>query len=426
MLAGGPSDSRFASAVKKEDRKNSAEPTRRIHNDHASSMSDGAPERDSVIQLERKSVMGRSPTEAEMSRAFSKKRPALGYWDNRGIAEPIRLLLHYVGVEFDDVRFDVGPPPAYDKSDWLLVKDHLGLSAPNLPYWIEPGGLRLTQSHAITLYLAQKHGVDGESAAVRGRAIMAHECVRDCVSAFMAVTYCNAPGYCDAAEDGVHAAGALQAARQSARFNAKRDAYLKEKLPTHLDTFTTMLRHGATGWVAGSAEPTYADLCLGEALDQHLIFTPHCLDAPAHEPLRAFMGRFRGLPAVAAYHQSERFKAEPLHNRYAHFHCGWLHSAEKYYTQRHYTPRSAGEAKKSRRRELCRDILALVLLLGVLGAMMAVGRTAIEFHELEEHVEQEAACAADLPMCNMTGCCCPSPANFVDAGGISLESASGI
>ena len=38
----------------------------------------------------------------------------------------------------------------------------------------------------------------------------------------------------------------------------------------------------------------------------------------------------------------------------------------------------------------------------------------------------EAACAADLPMCNMTGCCCPSPANFVDAGGISLESASGI
>ena len=189
MLAGGPSDSRFASAVKKEDRKNSAEPTRWIHNDHASSMSDGAPERDSVIQLERKSVMGRSPTEAEMSRAFSKKRPALGYWDNRGIAEPIRLLLHYVGVDFDDVRFDVGPPPAYDKSDWLLVKDHLGLSAPNLPYWIEPGGLRLTQSHAITLYLALKHGVDGESAAVRGRTIMAHECVRDCVSAFMAVTY---------------------------------------------------------------------------------------------------------------------------------------------------------------------------------------------------------------------------------------------
>ena len=121
MLAGGPSDSRFASAVKKEDRKNSAEPTR-IHNDHASSMSDGAPERDSVIQLERKSVMGRSPTEAEMSRAFSKKRPALGYWDNRGIAEPIRLLLHYVGVEFDDVRFDVGPPPAYDKSDSTSMK----------------------------------------------------------------------------------------------------------------------------------------------------------------------------------------------------------------------------------------------------------------------------------------------------------------
>ena len=332
--------------------------------------------------------MGRSPTEAEMSRAFSKKRPALGYWDNRDRrADPAA---QYVGVEFDDVRFDVARRRRTTSRTGSSSRTTRAVGA-EPAYWIEPGGVRLTQSHAITLYLAQKHGVDGESAAVRGRAVMAHECVRD-ASPPSWPSLLQRAGLLRRARGRRAAAGALQAARQSARFNAKRDAYLKEKLPTHLDTFTTMLRHGATGWVAGSAEPTYADLCLGEALDQHLIFDPHCLDAPAHEPLRAFMGRFRGLPAVAAYHQSERFKAEPLHNRYSHFHCGWLHSAEKYYTQRHYTPRSAGEAKKSRRRELCRDILGLlVLLLGVLGAMTAAGRTAIEFHELEEHVEQEAA-----------------------------------
>ena len=116
-----------------------------------------------MAAVSRQSTFGHLKQQQEQLQATSTAtKPALGYWDNRGIAEPIRLLLQYVGVEFDDVRFDVGPPPAYDKSDWLLVKDHLGLSAPNLPYWIEPGGLRLPQSHAITLYLALKHGVDGE------------------------------------------------------------------------------------------------------------------------------------------------------------------------------------------------------------------------------------------------------------------------
>ena len=30
--------------------------------------------------------------------------PVLGYWDLRGNTEPIRLALHYAGVEFNDKR----------------------------------------------------------------------------------------------------------------------------------------------------------------------------------------------------------------------------------------------------------------------------------------------------------------------------------
>ena len=42
-------------------------------------------------------------------------RPVLGYWNTRALAEPIRLLLHYAGVSFEDKRYELGAPPDYDK-----------------------------------------------------------------------------------------------------------------------------------------------------------------------------------------------------------------------------------------------------------------------------------------------------------------------
>ncbi len=35
--------------------------------------------------------------------------PTLGYWDIRGLAEPIRYLLKYAGVKFNDKRYEFGP-----------------------------------------------------------------------------------------------------------------------------------------------------------------------------------------------------------------------------------------------------------------------------------------------------------------------------
>jgi glutathione S-transferase len=44
--------------------------------------------------------------------------PTLAYWDIRGLAEPIRLLLIFTGTEFEDKRYFTGDAPTFDKSSW--------------------------------------------------------------------------------------------------------------------------------------------------------------------------------------------------------------------------------------------------------------------------------------------------------------------
>ena len=91
-------------------------------------------------------------------------KPILAYWDIRGLAEPIRAMLHYAGVEFTDKRYPYGPGTTWAERDtsirkyWYKEKFTLGLDFPNIPYWIE-GDLKLTQSLAIQKYLARKNGL---------------------------------------------------------------------------------------------------------------------------------------------------------------------------------------------------------------------------------------------------------------------------
>lgn len=46
--------------------------------------------------------------------------------------QPIRLLLAYAGVEYEDKRYNIGPAPEYDRSEWLADKFNLGLDFPNV------------------------------------------------------------------------------------------------------------------------------------------------------------------------------------------------------------------------------------------------------------------------------------------------------
>jgi hypothetical protein len=47
-------------------------------------------------------------------------------------AQPIRLLLEYTGMPWEDKRYPMGPAPDYDKSAWFKEKFTLGLDFPNV------------------------------------------------------------------------------------------------------------------------------------------------------------------------------------------------------------------------------------------------------------------------------------------------------
>jgi glutathione S-transferase len=68
--------------------------------------------------------------------------------------------LEYLAVPYTDVHYEQGDAPEYSRECWLSVKPTLGLDFPNLPYLID-GDLKITESHAMIRYIANKYGGDG-------------------------------------------------------------------------------------------------------------------------------------------------------------------------------------------------------------------------------------------------------------------------
>jgi len=75
----------------------------------------------------------------------------LHYFDLRGLGEPIRLLFHYVGEPFEDVRYSRESWPD-NKSKFLFGK---------MPV-LEVDGKPLSQSAAIARFIAEKNGLAGK------------------------------------------------------------------------------------------------------------------------------------------------------------------------------------------------------------------------------------------------------------------------
>ncbi|XP_042536233.1 glutathione S-transferase Mu 1-like isoform X2 [Dipodomys spectabilis] len=187
----------------------------------------------------------------------------LGYWDIRGLAHAIRLLLEYTDSSYEEKTYTMGDAPDYDRSQWLSEKFKLGLDFPNLPYLID-GAHKITQSKAILRYIARKHNLCGETEEEKIRVDILENQTWDFRVQFG--MFCYNPDF--------------------------------EKLkPEFLEGLADKMKHfsqflGKRPWFAGD-KITFVDFPAYDVLDMHRMFEPKCLDAFPN--LKDFMSRFEGL-----------------------------------------------------------------------------------------------------------------------------------
>ncbi|NWH70833.1 GSTM2 transferase, partial [Piaya cayana] len=204
----------------------------------------------------------------------------LGYWDIRGLAHAIRLLLEYTETPYQERRYRPGPAPDFDRSDWTNEKEKLGLDFPNLPYLID-GNTKLTQSNAILRYIARKHKMCGETEEEILRVDMLLNHIVDLCDRFAHLCY-------------------------SPDFEKLKPAYL-EQLPRKLRELSQFL--GSRPWFAGQ-KLTFVDFLAYDFLDMQRIFVPDCPELQGN--LGHFVQRFEALEKISAYMKSGRFIKTPI------------------------------------------------------------------------------------------------------------------
>ncbi|CAG2117361.1 unnamed protein product [Medioppia subpectinata] len=215
--------------------------------------------------------------------------PTLAYYKMRGLAQPMRLMLKYSDVKFNDKHYgnvDVDNVPEF-RADWMKVKFTLGLDFPNLPYYMD-GPIKVTQSNAIMRYLARKHGLVATDETGLVRQDMAEQQLVD-------IRYQFILGLVFATD-----------------FETVKVKYLAETLPKLLDELSRFL--GTRQWFTGN-EVNYVDFLAYEVLDWFRLFSPETVNK--YQNLVQFLTRFESLPAIKAYMKSPEFISWPLLGGYA-------------------------------------------------------------------------------------------------------------
>ncbi|XP_062396418.1 glutathione S-transferase Mu 1-like [Sardina pilchardus] len=209
----------------------------------------------------------------------------LAYWDMRGLAQPIRLLLEYTATKYEDKFYVCGEAPNYDKSCWLDIKFKLGMDFPNLPYLVD-GDRKIVQSNAIMRYIARKHNLCGETEDEKVRVDILENQAMDFRNEFVTLCY-------------------------NTEYEKMKPGYMK-KLPETLKLFSDFL--GDRKWFAGD-KIAFVDFIMYELLDQHRMFEPKCLDK--FKNLKEFLDHFEGLEKIAAYMKSSKFMKSPVNGKRA-------------------------------------------------------------------------------------------------------------
>jgi len=217
---------------------------------------------------------------------MSASTPILAYWDCRGLAAPIRLLLEYGGEGYENRTMQMSKP------DWLAYKTSLGFDFPNLPYYQE-GDLKLTQSMAIMRHVGRKFNLVGQTELESARADMITDQVMD---------------YKGCLTDLVYNAGFSEQLKQD-WVEGKGNFAARGSLHGRLTNLERFLVAGKGQWFAGKTL-TFADFFAWELIDQHRLLFKGCLDG--FQELKRFMAEFESLPNIAKYLGSPGYKAFPI------------------------------------------------------------------------------------------------------------------
>ncbi|KAM7538883.1 hypothetical protein Aperf_G00000056726 [Anoplocephala perfoliata] len=201
--------------------------------------------------------------------------PILGYWSIRGISEQIRLLLHYLGVEYKEQFYHFGPQ--FSREEWLAEKFNVGLDFPNLPYYID-GDFKLTQSAAIIEYIADQHDMLPACKKRRAELHMLHNDIMDFRVNVQKMVYFSPS-------------------------DDEKKEFLKAILPDKLKQYENYL--GANQWLTGD-KINYPDFNLCEILEQVKKLEATCLNKLPK--LTAYLSRFESMPELKGYLTSSEFK----------------------------------------------------------------------------------------------------------------------
>jgi len=213
----------------------------------------------------------------------SSSKPVLKYFQIRGKAEPIRLLLEECGVEYGDVRIP--------RSEWYgkFKQEYIekGWSPFGQIPVVDISGQHYAQMLSIMRYFAEQHKLSGQTLEDRLRCDMVAQGAEDWREDYSNVVY-------------------------SSNFDQANQKYLAETLPKYTKIFDVLLKQSENGdsFFAGK-QLTYCDFVVFEMLDINLRLDSQCLSS--YPKLAAFHKRIAERPAIAKYIASGR-RPEQVNN----------------------------------------------------------------------------------------------------------------
>ena len=196
-------------------------------------------------------------------------KPTIIYFDIRARAEPIRLILEELGIEYEDQQ--VRP------EEWPELK-------PKTPFgWLpayREGNLEIWQSHAIYRHLARVHDLYGSNEEQRVRCDVVEEALADVNTLIGRAPW--RPG-----------------------FEKTREEFIRSELSpavARLERFLRTNEAGTSFWVGSSL--TFVDLIAFAFFDSTGAMFPEAM--ADHPVLQEFCDEIAARPRIAAYLRSSR------------------------------------------------------------------------------------------------------------------------